>query len=224
MQVPNLCSRLRRPCASRPGSQAKLLVVVEGSHDVVFLRTLSRILHAADPAIPDLEPLEQAGELVLLPFGGGEVLAWAERLAAIGLPEVHIYDRESPPETELRRQAAALVNRRRHCRAYLTSKRSLENYIHPSCIREISGLELVYGDDDDVADLVARACHKRLNKSPAWNALPARARKRFCERAKKWLNRLAVQRMTPDLLAEQDACGEIREWLAAIAELMQRTC
>jgi hypothetical protein len=183
---------------------------------------LSRILHAADPAIPDLASLEQAGELVLLPFGGGEVLAWAERLAAIGLPEIHIYDRESPPETALRRQAAKLVNQRRHCRAYLTAKRSLENYIHSSCIREISGLELVYGDDDDVADLVARACHKRLNKAPVWNALPGRARKRFRERVKKWLNRLAVERMTPDLLAEQDARGEIREWLATIVELMQR--
>jgi len=53
------------------------LVVVEGRHDVVFLRTLSRTLHAIDPAIPDLGSLEQAGKLVFLPFGGGDVLAWA---------------------------------------------------------------------------------------------------------------------------------------------------
>ncbi|HEV7226264.1 MAG TPA: hypothetical protein VGN42_26390, partial [Pirellulales bacterium] len=182
MQFPNLISRLQRrrlkPPPPRPSSQAKLLVVVEGRHDVVFLRTLSCILHIADPAIPDLSSLEQTGELVFLPFGGGDVLAWAGRLAAIGLPELHIYDRETAPETELRLQAANLVNQRQHCRAFVTQKRSLENYIHHSCIREISGLDLNYGDDDDVAELVARGCHERQGKAPSWESLPGRARKR----------------------------------------------
>jgi hypothetical protein len=225
MQFPNLISRLQRrrlkPLPPRPGSQAKLLVVVEGRHDVVFLRTLSCILHAADAAIPDLGSLEQAGELVFLPFGGGDVLAWAERLAAIGLSELHIYDRETSPETELRQRAADLVNSRPHCRAFITQKRSLENYIHPSCIREISGLELAYSDDEDVADLVARGCHEPQGKCPAWESLPGRARKRFRERAKKWLNRLAVELMTPELLAEQDPRGEIRGWLAAVSDLSE---
>jgi hypothetical protein len=197
MPFPNFLAR--RP-KTNPPSRAKLLVVVEGRHDVVFLRTLSQILHAADPAIPDLGWLEQTGELVFLPFGGGDVLAWAERLAASGLPELHIYDRETSPESELRLQAAELVNRRQCCRAFVTRKRSLENYIHPSCIREISGLDLNYGDDDDVAELVARGCHERPGKSPLWESLPGRARKRFRERAKKWLNGRAVEMMTPALL------------------------
>jgi hypothetical protein len=203
-------------------SRAKLLVVVEGRHDVTFLRTLSQILHAANASIPDLGVLESAGELVFLPFGGGDVLAWADRLAAIGLPALHICDRETSPETELRQRAAELVNQRRHCRAFVTQKRSLENYIHPSCIREISGLALAYGDDDYVADLVAQGCHERQGKAPSWESLPGRARKRFRERAKKLLNRLAVERMTPELLAEQDSCGEIRSWLATVAELLDR--
>jgi len=217
MQFPNFIAPLPMP---NPRSRAKLLVVVEGRHDVVFLRTLSRTLHAADATVPDLGSLEQSGELVFLPFGGGDVLAWADRLAAIGLPELHIYDREMSPETELRRQAADLVNQRQHCRAFLTHKRSLENYMHPHCIREICSFELAYGDDDDVADLVARGCHERLGKAPDWESLPGRARKRFRERAKKWLNRLAVEQMTPELLDEQDSRGEIRRWLAAVAEML----
>ena len=175
MPFPNFLARLHKP---PPRSRAKLLVVVEGRRDVVFLLTLSRVLHAADSAIPDLGVLESASELVFLPFGGGDVLSWADRLAAIGLPELHIYDRERSPETELRQQAADLVELRQNCRAFVSQKRSMENYIHPSCIRGISGLELAYGDDDDVAELVARGCHARLGSRmgiapwPSAKALP----------------------------------------------------
>jgi putative ATP-dependent endonuclease of OLD family len=213
----------RQPGSPRvpPGGRTRLLLVVEGRHDVVFLRTLSRTLHAADAAIPDLAALEAGGELVFLPFGGGDVLAWAERLAAIGLSELHIYDRESAPETELRRRAASLVNQRSNCRAFVMRKHSLENYLHPGCIREISGLEVSYGDQDDVAELVARGCYERSGKPPAWEALPGRARKRFRERAKKWLNRLAVELMTPELLAASDPAGEIHTWLQTADDLLK---
>jgi len=225
MQFPNLTTRLQerrlKPPPPLPSNRAKLLVVVEGRHDVMFLRTLSHILHIFDPANPDLGALENTGELVFLPFGGGDVLAWADRLAAIGLPELHIYDRETFPETELRQRAAERVNQRQRCRAFVAQKRSLENYVHPGCIREICGLDLNYGDDDDVAELVARGCHERQGKAPEWESLPGRARKRFRERAKKWLNRLAVEQMTPKLLAQQDPRGEVCGWLMAVAELLQ---
>jgi hypothetical protein len=204
-----------------PNSRTRLLLVVEGRHDVIFLQTLSHTLHAADASIPDLAALEAGGELVFLPFGGGDVLAWADRLASLHVPELHLYDREASPETELRQRAAGLVNQRHSCRAFVTKKRAIENYIHPHCIREISGLELTYGEDDDVAELVARGCHERSGKPPAWDALPGRARKRFRERAKKWLNRLAVEQMTPDLLCDADPTGEIRGWLKAAAELLR---
>lgn len=224
MQPPKLLPQLQRRLGPRQmprSSRARLLLVVEGRHDIVFLRTLSRTLHAADASIPDLAALEAGGELVFMPIGGGDVLAWADRLASLHVPELHLYDRETPPETELRQQAAALVNQRRNCRAFVTGKRALENYIHPHCIREISGLELSYGDDDDVAELVARGCHERSRKPPAWEALPGRARKRFRERAKRWLNRLAVELMTPDLLAASDPAGEIHNWLQTAAELLR---
>lgn len=221
MPFPTLFSRLFRFRSSRTCNRTKLLIVVEGRHDVVFLRTLSGTLHGTDASIPDLAALEAGGELVFLPFGGGDVLAWADRLAALQMHELHIYDREASPETELRQRAAARVNQRHNCRAFVTGKRALENYIHPRCIREISGLELTYGDDEDVAELVARGCHERSGRPPAWEALPGRARKRFRERAKKWLNRLAVELMTPELLAGSDPAGEIRTWLAAAGELLR---
>lgn len=176
----------------RSPALARLIVVVEGRHDVEFLRRISKMLHAADRTLPDLGERERAGELIFLPIGGGDIATWGTALAALGLAELHIYDREAPPETELRQRAAELVNKRAGCSAFVTTMRSLENYLHPNCIQEISGLNLTYDGDDDVADLVARACHKRAGTEPIWDLLPGRARKRCRERAKRWINRAAV--------------------------------
>jgi hypothetical protein len=49
--------------------------------------------------------------------------------------------------------------------------------------------------------------------------LSRRARRRLRDKAKKWLNRDAVERMTPERLAERDPAGEVISWLRMIAEL-----
>ncbi|HVC98986.1 MAG TPA: ATP-dependent endonuclease [Pirellulales bacterium] len=161
----HLRTRLLGPPAPRPGTRlqtsVKLIVVVEGQHDVTFLRGISRILHADDPMLPDLGKLERAGALVMLPVGGGDLLAWAARMAAFRLPEFHLLDREMPPATERRQQAVEIVNQRPNCRAHLTLKRALENYLHPRAVQEVSSLDLTFGDEEDVADLVARLCFER---------------------------------------------------------------
>ncbi len=209
------------PClGAHLATTVKLLVVVEGQHDLAFLRRISRMLHTNDPALPDLDALGRAGVIVMLPVGGGDVLAWATRMAALGLPEFHLLDREVPPATERRQQAVEIVNQRPNCRAYLTQKRALENYLHPRAVEEVSGLNMTFGDDEDIADLVARRCYERQGKKPIWDLLPGRARKRCRETAKRWLNQTAVDRMTPELLAERDPEGEMRGWLKMIAELV----
>ena len=81
-------------------------------------------------------------------------------------------------------------------------------------------LELTFGDDDDVADMVARACFERQDHELAWEELPGRAKKRCRETAKRCLNRQAVERMTVKLLDERDPEGEVRGWLEAIAEMV----
>lgn len=182
--------------------RAKVLLVVEGAHDVEFLRRISRILHAYDRRLPDLASMESANELIFVPFGGGDVLGWSNRLAALGLPEAHIYDRETQPHTAVRDAAAAVVNRRSNCRAFVTNKRALENYLSPAMLLECRGI--VYGFD---------------MSRPPWSELPRRARRRFRERAKTWLNRDAVSRMTPGRLAERDLGGEVADWLTTISFL-----
>lgn len=206
----------------RPSSQdtPKLLVVVEGGHDIEFLRRISAMLHAHEPTLPDLAAMEHRGELVFVPSGGADLKSWSHRLAPLGKPEYHLYDREDPLETEPRRQLADSVNQRPGCRATLTLKRSMENYLHPAAIREAGGVEIAFGDDDDVADLIARQSHAGQYPDEVWEELPRRKQTRRRNRVKRWLNRVAVERMTPQRLAERDPKGEVRSWLEAMAQLM----
>jgi len=204
---------------SLPAPLPGILVVVEGQNDVEFLRRISRILHAEDPVLPDLVDMERQGGMIFVPFGGGDSRPWAFRLAGLGRAQFHLYDRDVPPATEARQLAADIVNWRPNCRAFLTRKRSLENYLHGDAIFEASGIRVEFCDDDNVADLVARHVYERHEGHLPWQELPARARKRLRGKAKQWLNTRATDRMTPERLARQDPDGEVRSWLTTIVQL-----
>jgi len=197
----------------------RVLLVVEGSNDIEFLRRISRMLHKHDRSLPDLAHWEQCEELIFVPFGGGKVSDWSSRLAPVCKPEFHLYDREVAPESELRRAAARRVNCRAGCRAVVTGKRSLENYLHPLAISAVSNVRVVFGDSECVADVVARRCHEKGQRDTPWAELPVRTRRRYVYRAKQWLNTQAVDRMTVDLLREQDPQGDIISWLRTIQRL-----
>lgn len=200
----------------------KLLCVVEGAHDIEFLTRISRIVHASDATLPDLAEVQKNDKLIFIPRGGGEILAWGTRLAALGLPQFHLADSEQEPETRLRRKEVGILNEIPRCQAVLCEKRALENYLHTDAIYLASGLRLNFGPYDDVASLAAHRCFERTAIGANWGSLSMRARKRLRDRAKKWLNSEAVDRMSSDLITEADARGEIRSWFAAIAHLLNR--
>ena len=141
-----------------------------------FLVRLSRRLSVSDPSILHLQPLINDGRIVFVPFGGGRLAAWTDRFPPLGCPELHVYDREVPPETELRQDAAAHVASRPGCRAFLTSKRALENYLHPQAIAAAGGGEITFGDDDCVTSVLARAW---FEPGRIWRDLPGGVRSRF---------------------------------------------
>jgi hypothetical protein len=207
-----------RPTRSAATDSRPVLVFVEGGNDIEFLRRASAILKADDDALPDLSHLERRGRIVFVPFGG-DPRNWVFRFAELGSPEFHLFDRELPPATEVRRDSARIINLRSGCRATITSKRSIENYLHWNAILEARGVEVRFSDDDDVADLVAERCFLRQHPVDRWSELSARTRRRLRNRAKSWLNTLAVDRMCAARFAERDPCGEIRGWLRMIAEM-----
>lgn len=197
-----------------------LLFVVEGTNDIEFLRRVSLLLHADDGSLPNLAEMEQRGELIFIPFGGGHVRAWSDRLAPLQRAEFHLYDHELPPETELRRQAAEAVNRRSRCRAVLTNKRCLENYLHPDAIFAASDIRVEFDDFDCVAEIAARELYRQRPGEIAWQLQARRSQSRMANRAKRWLNTTVVERMTPAMLRESDPNDEIQSWLLAIKDLL----
>ena len=212
--------------SSVPGRQlastdmVRILLVVEGTNDIEFLRRISGLLHAHNSSLPYLADMEQRGVLIFVPFGGGHVRAWMYRLAPLGKPEFHLYDHELPPETDHRREAAEAINCRPQCRAVLTRKRSLENYLHPEAIRTAGEVEVEFSDFDPAAEIVAKQLHQRGLAETPWELLSRRARSRLTHRAKRWLNTKAADRMTVDLLRKRDPEGEIVSWLNTIGRLV----
>lgn len=196
----------------------RLIVVVEGGFDIQFLKRTGRILHDHDPQVPDLQALEQTGEILFLPIAGSNFLYWTHRLAGLGIPEFFLLDREVSPLTEERVRAAELVNQRLGCRAVLTCKRAMENYLDSRALKEVRGIDVLFGDKDDVPQLAASALLKQAG-GPDWLELNSRSRRRLRNLAKKWLNTDTVERMTVERLAERDPAGEVRSWLMTIGEM-----
>ena len=178
------------------------------------------MLHADDSRLPNLAELEQLGELIFVPFGGGHVRAWAQRLAPLARPEFHLYDRELSPETELRIEAATSVNRRPRCKAVLTKKRCLENYLHPDAIFAAGGIRVHFDDFDCVPQLSARELYRQRPGETAWQLQAKRSQSRMANRAKRWLNTTVVEQMTREMLRERDPDEEIQSWLLAIKDLL----
>ena len=196
------------------------MIVVEGKHDVEFLKRISTVLHPERPELPELAAFERQGMVIFIPAGGNDFRPWLSRLAPFGCAEFHFLDREIPPVSGERERWAAEVNLRPRCRAFVTGRRSLENYLHPQVIYEARGLRLTFAATDDVAEIVARGAFAPSAELPDWNRLSRRARRRQRDRAKVWLNTDAVERMTAERLAESDPAGEVVGWFVAIRVLL----
>ena len=200
--------------------QVRVLIVVEGAHDIEFLTRISTLLHRAHPKLPDLAAMECDRELIFVPIGG-HPRAWLRRLAPLQLSEFHLYDGEMPPEREQREEFISQINQRIRCRAVLTRKRSLENYLHPQAIQAVADITVEFGDHDCVASEVAQRVLDSRHADYSWKQLTRRIRVRLRNRAKHWLNTSAVEQMTVPLLQERDPDGEIISWLETIGQLAE---
>lgn len=199
-------------------AESKLLIIVEGQHDVAFLKQISTVLHEQDQNLPHLSELESAGQVLFVPTGGGDLSQWTNRFAHLNQREFHLYDREVQPLTDERQAVVAGVNRRADCQGVLTRKRSIENYLHPAAVQKVLDIDVAFADDDNVAESVAVATLER--RGADWHNLSSRSQRKLRERAKQRLHRLVVPQMTVELLAERDPDGEVEGWLRTIATLL----
>jgi hypothetical protein len=162
--------------------------------------------------------------IALVPLGGGSLKQWVAKryLRGLGLPEVHIYDRDDETPPKYQPEHDAVNARGDRSWAVITAKRELENYLHAEAISEGLGVTITFTDTCDVPLLVAQAVHTAAGSGKPWGDVLTNPKDiaEKVSRAKKRLNKEAVARMTAQRLAEVDSGGELLGWLRRINAML----
>ena len=189
-----------------PDNRVKVILCVEGPNDIAAIGHVSSVLHRADPTLPDLvnDP-----RIAAIPLGGGTLTHWVNLgyLQPLGRPEVHIYDGDV---TKYSAQVDQVNQRSDGSWAVQTNKQELENYLHPSVIKESIGVDINFGDSDDGPKLVSKAL-KSSTKRRSWNT----------STVKQKLTDRAFPLMSAELISERDPNGEVEGWLRRVGEMLQ---
>ena len=200
-----------------PDHSVRVFLGVEGRNDIMFLRTISKILHATDNDIPDLAQEEDSGCLVFVPLGGSNLDLWISRLKEFDRPEFYLIDRDVPPPGQAKYETTARrLQARDNCTVWITGRKELENYIHHEIIRhEYADYRGVGDAFENVPELFAQAVHQSSESESAWQDVMMDSEKlaKKASKAKRRLNSEIVGRMTPELLSDIDANDEVRTWL-----------
>ena len=211
-----------------PDHNVKLFIGVEGQNDIKFLHNIARVLRSAGEDVLDLEQLETEGQIMFIPLGGSTLEQWISRLEGLRRPEFYIFDRDNEPSRPAKYQNAAdKFNSRKGCKAVITKKGEMENYLHPDAIRAAAfstgrgEVCLTFGDFDDVPELVAQYIHEHNDTAKAWSEIKPEDRKKKGSSHKSWLNTDAASLMTPELLSAIDPADEVRGWLADIKAIFE---
>jgi putative ATP-dependent endonuclease of OLD family len=215
--------KIRTALGVHPDHDVRLFVGVEGLHDESFLINISTVLAETDPTIAPLQNLIDQGRVIFIPEGGSNLAIWVARLKNLNCAEFHLFDRDNePPAKAHYAEEADEINARAEASARHTSKRELENYLHPDAIQaaEPSCILKGVGDFDDLPMVIAEMLFETEHPGE-WPTLSAKARKRQAGRAKHWLNTNAARHMTPELLEERGALDEVSEWLREITRIAQ---
>lgn len=208
-----------------PDHDIAIFIGVEGRNDIEFLRRLASVLRqGGETDIPDIASEEDAGRLKFIPLGGSSLDLWVGRLDDLNVPQYHLMDRDTtPPHDPHYKAIADQMNDQPNCTAWTTSKRELENYLHPQALTEIAGASYA-GDGSDFQDipaLFAKAVHDASDSSTQWTDLSANQQDKKISQAKKRLNRQAVDQMTPERLSQQDPNDDLRCLFRDIGEVLK---
>jgi len=192
----------------------KAILCLEGPTDVEFFNHLGKLF--------DLD-LESDERILTVFLGGGTLMHWVNKnyLAKLGKPEIHIYDNDVIKY----KHAVNEVNSREDGWATLTSMRELENYIHPSLIKQI------YPIEDDFVEIhegwldnwkgkdIPRDLSTFLKelKSSGNNEI----RDEGSQSIKRLFSTRAAPLMTIDFLHELEAHDEVNGWFDKIKEAIE---
>jgi len=188
------------------------LICVEGPNDLSFLKHINK-LFCEETCFFDVFADSRVAQIVL---GGSTLQEWVNEnyLKNLGIPEVHIYDRDEQVNGKYKYQAAVdSVNQRGDGSiAFLTSKREMENYLHIDAIKEVleplvnRSLAFELSDDCDVEGEIIKCLDGQK-----------KIQRRYL---KNWLNKDVASCMSLDRLKDRNAYEEVKEWFS---EIIKRT-
>ncbi|RCS59520.1 AAA family ATPase [Parvibium lacunae] len=206
-----------------PDRRVQVLVFVEGTNDIEFLERVSSMLK---PNFPNIVDFTSDSRVALVPLGGGSLKQWVAKhyLRNLGIPEVHIYDRDEGTPPKYQQECDAVNKRSDRSWAVLTTKRELENYLHADAIREgMNGIVVTFTDTCDVPEIVAQAVHTASGTGRAWAEITNdnKCLDKKISQAKKRLNRDAAGKMTVARLAQSDTSNEVIGWLTKIYSMLK---
>ena len=203
-----------------PDNDVRQFIGVEGGNDINFLTGMSDMLVASGEDVPDLSKLEEDDAIIFFPLAGSNLALWTSRLSSLNRPELYIFDRDTAPPADPRYQREAdEIRARPRCAVFITTKKEMENYLHPAAIKAaVPQADISFGDFGDVPALAAKAVHQASESEIPWEDLSEKKRQDKTRKAKAWLNTKAVALMTPEMLDASDPHGEVRSWLRAIGQ------
>ena len=207
-----------------PDHSVKLFLGVEGRNDIIFIKTISEILHNNDPAIPNLTKAEEDGQLVFIPLGGSSLDLWVSRVNGLNRPQFYLMDRDNEPPLAAQYQPQYDLFVAEGHTAWITDRLELENYIHPSIIQaEYENYEGNGNHFEDVPHLLAKAIHENSESLTPWADVITNQEKlkKKESNAKKKLNKVYAAQMTRDLLDQHDPQGELINWLSSISDALE---
>ena len=192
-----------------PDKRARVIVCVEGPHDIQLLKRMNPLICSGDSSIIDAFNDCRVAFVVL---GGGVLKDWVNEhyLKNLGLPEVHIYDRDEFVNGKYHYQDErdAVNARNDGSVAFLTQKREMENYLHLDAINAAfkgsvtSEFTFSLTDDCDVEKEIKNALNGQ-------GTIQRRT-------IKHWLNEDAADHMTLEYLKERNGFEEMKGWLTEI--------
>jgi putative ATP-dependent endonuclease of the OLD family len=201
-----------------PTDMVRVLLFVEGNHDVNALKEYSRILNEYDPEVISLVNNQRVGMVI---SGGSSLKFYIDNkyLEGLGKPEVHIYDNDVPEYRASAEKVNADTSGRK--KAFITSKLEIENYLYHEAIKEAyeeNGTSVTIPEIDDRMDVpltVAKAVYEATTDKN-WEDLRDEKKKKKIANVKKMLNANAVEKMTIDRMKTRESYNEIKDWLTTL--------
>lgn len=186
----------------------KAIICMEGPTDVDFLINISSHTDV------DID-LKNDNRIIIIPLGGSILAYWVTNnyLRKLGIPEFHIYDRDK--DYKYQKNCDEVNNRRDGSYAVLTNSVEIENYIHPSVIKNIFSL------DQPLIETEKEGWH--IDWTNADVVSEVRKVKEFREtRVKSYLADHGAKQMSKELLQSLGVFEEITEWLVKIKCMIDR--